>query len=306
MTTSRCSLVCFLTSSIFLSPTLQRSRSFCIGSFTAGRAVVSCGCKADWQAFSTFMALVIALSISLMFSSESFSPSSAVADSSALVTSSSPCFTCSSCSARSALPLMSLSAEAVAFLAFVSSPFTAFNLVFILARLCTMSPPLASFCLAATNFLASPIAADTSLSRFEAFSDAALMSSTLTSSKTSGEQSAAASARSLPFLSAVWTASSTSAITADIFLSIVSDLKLFSFFDTSSSRCWSSFSSSMTNFADSLSYRLASASFCFTKVFACSITLLEAAAAFSDSVIAFVDSSAGRTSMPFRKGISAS
>mmetsp|Transcript_29974 Transcript_29974/g.63790 ORF Transcript_29974/g.63790 Transcript_29974/m.63790 type:complete len:413 (-) Transcript_29974:409-1647(-) len=156
------------------------------------------------------------------------------------------------------------------------------------------------------SFLASMTAAEASFSVAEVFSPASFRACVDTDSSSSERKRDPASTKAFTFFSQFVTASTTSAMMEAIFLSEVSFLKLVSFLAVASRRVWSWVNSSVTVFCRACAYFFDSASFVLMKVCAWPIALPAWLEAASHSAMAFVDSSAGNTSMPFKKGISAS
>mmetsp|Transcript_94983 Transcript_94983/g.252231 ORF Transcript_94983/g.252231 Transcript_94983/m.252231 type:complete len:313 (+) Transcript_94983:3997-4935(+) len=168
------------------------------------------------------------------------------------------------------------------------------------------SGPLASFCLAMISFLAANTAADASSSTAVVFSAASLITSAVILSRLSHWKGFAASATTSTFFSAATMPSTTSASNEAIFRSAVSFLKLMSFLDAASQRPMNSVSFSVVLLTRSGERRLASVALVLKKTFAALIVASDLAAAVSESLMAFVDSSCGKISRPLRKGISAS
>mmetsp|Transcript_112055 Transcript_112055/g.327732 ORF Transcript_112055/g.327732 Transcript_112055/m.327732 type:complete len:302 (-) Transcript_112055:1653-2558(-) len=204
------------------------------------------------------------------------------------------------------LPLISRSPDAAAFFCFASSCWEAVKRAWSLETAAAASPPFASLCLTAAIFRASAHAAVASFSTSAVFERASFKASDETFSSSSEEKIFATSVKAATFCSAVETLSTNSARRAPIFRSTVSCLNCESFFIVSSSRFMSSLRSSVTVFEISFAYFFASASFVLMETFARFTAFSEAAAAFSESLIAFADSSCGSTSRPFKNGISAS
>mmetsp|Transcript_88882 Transcript_88882/g.272244 ORF Transcript_88882/g.272244 Transcript_88882/m.272244 type:complete len:862 (+) Transcript_88882:307-2892(+) len=313
ITRSRCSFVRPRISPIVFCTALHRSASFDSAALSEAGPPPEVASMTRSDALSVFCAVSKAVPICSMSSSEGLADSMPRAASSApgltlrsaCLTSSSISVTNLSCSATISLPLMSLSPEAAARFAFDKSPLAALMRwwsLFIASEFSWPRPLL----LALKTFRASFTASDASFSTAEVFSFACLRRSSETESKSSAKKTSAASVILLTALSAVVTLSWTSASKADALRSEVSFLKVVSFFETASNRCWWAFSSSVTLAANSLPYFLVSASLVLMKFLA----VLTADSAFDDAVseslIAFEDSSAGRISIPLRNGISAS
>mmetsp|Transcript_97997 Transcript_97997/g.302145 ORF Transcript_97997/g.302145 Transcript_97997/m.302145 type:complete len:264 (-) Transcript_97997:1101-1892(-) len=211
----------------------------------------------------------------------------------------------SSSSARTSLPLISFSPDAAAFLCFASSCCATVRRVCSFPTAAAASPPLASFCFWATIFRASVHAAAASFSASAAFSRPSFRASGETLSSSSEENTLQTSESALTLPSATATLSTTSARRAFIFRSSVSCLNCASFLAVSSRRFWSSPRSSLRLFATSCAYFFDSAIFVLMESFAWFTAFSVTTAAFSESEMAFEDSSCGSTSSPFRKGISA-
>mmetsp|Transcript_70863 Transcript_70863/g.200804 ORF Transcript_70863/g.200804 Transcript_70863/m.200804 type:complete len:505 (+) Transcript_70863:2013-3527(+) len=307
-TRSRWSFVAASTLLSFSCAFLLLSTSFWSPAFTAGTAPGRCAWMQLTDAFSDFCELTTALPISWMASSESSSPSAQpLAVFSTLSTSASACLMRSSSSSSTVLPLMSLVPDSEAFLPLATSDCAWLIRPCSFAIATASSPPLDSFCLAAMSFRASRHAEVASFSATALFSTASCSSSVDTSSRVSERKTCDAFTMTWDLASAPVMASMRSARRAPIFRSSVSALKVANFLAASSHRCMSRLSSSMVDFADSFwVLLLASATFCRMKALAPVTTFSAAPPAASHSLMAFVDSSCGRTSIPFRNGISAS
>mmetsp|Transcript_9163 Transcript_9163/g.20222 ORF Transcript_9163/g.20222 Transcript_9163/m.20222 type:complete len:310 (-) Transcript_9163:1907-2836(-) len=256
--------------------------------------------------FREAWALFMPSSISLMASSESFSPDFGLEAVSTFSTSASASLRRCSSSTIKALPLISFSPDAAAFLCLASSANAVLRRAWSLVSCTPVSPCLGPRALVAMTFLASVQAVSASFSAAVAFSPAAVKDSVVTASRSSEEKIVATCPNAFTFFSPVDTASTTSASMAADLRSAVSFLKLASLPAAASARACRGISSSLTALELSLEKRFASASFVLMKVLARFIAASASAAAASDSPMALVDSSGGSTSMPFKNGISAS
>mmetsp|Transcript_97686 Transcript_97686/g.285162 ORF Transcript_97686/g.285162 Transcript_97686/m.285162 type:complete len:748 (-) Transcript_97686:72-2315(-) len=282
------------------------STSFCREAFTAGAAPGRCEFRQVSEDFSAFCEVTTASPISLTASSGSSSPSAEASTTFWTFSTSSSALLIRSCSSEiTALPLMSLEPPSAAFLCFVTSAIALFSLLWSLAMGAARSL-LGSFCFVAMTFRASAHASMASFSAVPARSRASRRTSVETSSRFSEWKASQifASAWTLPSPSAM--ASMRSASLAVVFRSKVSALKTASFFEASSARSMSCFSSSKVSLATSLGFLLASSSLVLTKSLAALMAVSALPAAASQSLMAFVDCSGGSTSMPFKKGVSAS
>mmetsp|Transcript_118601 Transcript_118601/g.342987 ORF Transcript_118601/g.342987 Transcript_118601/m.342987 type:complete len:439 (+) Transcript_118601:3917-5233(+) len=145
-----------------------------------------------------------------------------------------------------------------------------------------------------------------SFSATPVFSMASLSASIETLSKSSADKISAALFTASTFFSVSVTLSTTSARRAAIFRSAVSLLKVSSFFTDVSKRDICAVSSSVTLAESSLTNFFASLRLALMKPRAALMARSALADADSESLIALPDSSAGKISMPFKKGISAS
>mmetsp|Transcript_82740 Transcript_82740/g.149254 ORF Transcript_82740/g.149254 Transcript_82740/m.149254 type:complete len:230 (+) Transcript_82740:344-1033(+) len=164
---------------------------------------------------------------------------------------------------------------------------------------------LAVFCFNATSFLASCNAALASDSTLEVRPMASLRASTVTLARSS-EKILATSEYAFTFTSATLMALMTSAMAAVSFRSAVSFLKSATFLPEDSTRALNWLSFSVVVVAKSFEKLFASPNFSLKKDLAWLMAVSTFTTAASLSANALKDSSAGKTSMPFRKGISAS
>mmetsp|Transcript_24053 Transcript_24053/g.74750 ORF Transcript_24053/g.74750 Transcript_24053/m.74750 type:complete len:793 (+) Transcript_24053:3818-6196(+) len=286
-----------------------RSINFCSAAFTTGTAAAMFDSTELVDALIVFWVVTKAVPSSSRVSSASSSPSShwiGFANSSTFSTSASASLIFSSSSTAITLPWISLSPVPAAFTCLARSCWQAFRRACSFAMAAAASGPLASFCLAKISFFASKQAVDASPSTSFVFSAASLIASAEILSKLSHKKGFAASATTSTFFSAATIPSTTSASRDDIFRSTVSFLKLMSFCPAASARFSSSVNASVVLLMRSTDKRFVSAILVRMKTFAWFTMASDLAAATSESLMAFVDSSCGRISKPLRKGISAS
>mmetsp|Transcript_130486 Transcript_130486/g.363605 ORF Transcript_130486/g.363605 Transcript_130486/m.363605 type:complete len:385 (-) Transcript_130486:767-1921(-) len=304
-TRSRWSFVAASTEFSLSCAFLVLSASFCRAALKAGTAPGICACRHEREALSTFWELTTAVPMTWISSSESSAPSEALASWATFSTSSSACLMRTSSSSRMALPLTSLVPTSALFLCFATSASA------VLRRPCSFAmagarSPFASFCLAVMTFLASRQASDASFSAAVDFSSASCSASVDTFSMVLAEKTSATLTSTWALFSASAMASTRSASLAAIFRSRVSLLKAASFLPAASARSRNCVSSSVVAFAMSLDFLAASAILFLMKILAWLMAPSVLLAAASQSLMALADSSFGRTSIPFRKGISAS
>mmetsp|Transcript_77372 Transcript_77372/g.199152 ORF Transcript_77372/g.199152 Transcript_77372/m.199152 type:complete len:439 (+) Transcript_77372:135-1451(+) len=310
-TLSRCARVEALTPSSRSCAFFARVISLLRAAFSTAAAVASCASMDFTAPERAPCATPTAASIDLICSSIGFRSPIGVARASAFVTSISTSLILSSSPLSTSLLFSSFPPSAAARLKHRYLWWASFRRACSLDSSATREGSFASFCLEARTLRASVHAAAASFSASAACSLVALRLSAETRSRLSVDSRLVTSARVRTWLSASSTFSMTSRSSACVLRFSVSFLNSTSFVCRPSVRAWilpssSRRSSRRTSPSSAAALTFASLTLDFTKLAATSRAFEALRCAISQSLMACTASACGSTSIPFRKGISAS